>query len=97
MDIAAKKHYFFLLQNPTSPEHICDVDGPNAACLASKSEIIELQPPRVKVKRLTGAGDVLMASHIAKVLKGEDNVVAFKYAIEQTSKFISEGLTNETN
>ncbi len=72
-------------------------DGPNAACLASKSEIIELQPPRVKVKRLTGAGDVLMASHIAKVLKGEDNFVAFKYAIEQTSKFISEDPINETN
>ena len=72
-------------------------DGPNTACLASKSEIIELRPPTVKVQKLTGAGDVLMASHIAKILKGENNYQAFKFAIEQTSKFISEDLTNEIN
>ena len=65
-------------------------NGEQAACFAKGTEIIEIKPPKVEIVKLTGAGDVLMASHIAKILNGCNNQDSLLFALEETSKFISE-------
>lgn len=70
-------------------------NGEKSACFANRSGIIEMKPPRVEIVKLTGAGDVLMASHIAKILKGFNNREALSFALQETGKFISEGFKDE--
>tara|TARA_B110000008_G_scaffold119133_1_gene121819 strand:- start:1596 stop:2471 length:876 start_codon:yes stop_codon:yes gene_type:complete len=67
-------------------------NGERMACFAQGNELIKLKPPTVKVSKLTGAGDVLMATHITKLLKRSSNYDAMSFALEETSKFISEGI-----
>jgi sugar/nucleoside kinase (ribokinase family) len=66
-------------------------NGEKSACFANGSEVVEVKPPKVKIIKLTGAGDVLMASHLAKTLKGFNNREALLFALKETGKFISEG------
>ena len=65
-------------------------NGENAACFGKGSEIIEVKPPKVEIVKLTGAGDVLMASHISKTLKGFNDHDALLFALQETGRFISE-------
>ena len=67
-------------------------NGERTACFAQGNELIKLKPPTVKVSKLTGAGDVLMATHITKLLERSSNYDAMSFALEETSKFISEGI-----
>ena len=67
-------------------------NGERMACFAQGNELIKLKPPTVKVSKLTGAGDVLMATHITKLLERSSNYDAMSFALEETSKFISEGI-----
>ena len=67
-------------------------NGERTACFAQGNELIKLKPPTVKVSKLTGAGDVLMATHITKLLERSSNYDAMSFALEETSKFISEGV-----
>ena len=67
-------------------------NGEGTACFAQGNELIKLKPPTVKVSKLTGAGDVLMATHITKLLERSSNYDAMSFALEETSKFISEGI-----
>ena len=60
------------------------------AGMINDEEIIKMRPPTVKVSKLTGAGDVLMASHITKLLERFTNYDAMFFALEETSKFVSE-------
>ena len=41
-------------------------DGPKAASVSSNGKVVSLDPPAVKVLRVTGAGDVFMAAHIGE-------------------------------
>ena len=67
-------------------------NGERTACFAQGNELIKLKPPTVKVSKLTGAGDVLMATHINKLFLTTSNYDAMSFALEETSKFISEGI-----
>ena len=44
------------------------------ACFAQGNELIKLKPPTVKVSKLTGAGDVLMATHILRTVLSYSNI-----------------------
>jgi len=67
-------------------------NGEKMACFAQGEEIIKMKPPTVKVSKLTGAGDVLMATHITKLLEKSTNYDAMFFALEETSKFVSEDI-----
>lgn len=64
-------------------------DGANPTSLADRDQIITRAPPAVKVVRVTGAGDTVMAAHISaenRGLRGED---ALDFALEAAAKYIS--------
>ena len=48
-------------------------------------------PPKVPVNRVTGAGDMFMAAHIAAELKGENAENALTSALAATASYISKG------
>jgi len=64
-------------------------NGPNAACVASSALLITQDPPPVEVSRITGAGDVFMASHMAAELRGQDPRAALASALEFAAAYIS--------
>lgn len=64
-------------------------DGPNPASVAVNGNVTTLPPPDVTVLRVTGAGDVFMASHIAAEIQGLINQDALQFALETTAKYIS--------
>jgi sugar/nucleoside kinase (ribokinase family) len=64
-------------------------NGPNAACVAEAGNVITQQPPSVMVTRITGAGDVFMASHMAAELRGEAPELALTSALNRTADYIS--------
>ena len=64
-------------------------DGPAPAAVASADGVFQGQPPEVDVKRVTGAGDVFMASHIAAELRGGAGQDALDFALDQTARYIS--------
>ena len=51
--------------------------------------VITLPPPEVTVLRVTGAGDVFMASHIAAEIQGLSDQDALQFALDTTAKYIS--------
>jgi sugar/nucleoside kinase (ribokinase family) len=61
----------------------------NMAGSATNIAAIEALPPNVDVKRVTGAGDVFMASHISAELSGLSQVDALQSAIQNTATYIS--------
>jgi len=63
--------------------------GANAACVASRTSLITQQPPQVPVSRITGAGDVFMASHMAAERQGHDSRAALASALHFTADYIS--------
>lgn len=64
-------------------------DGAKAAADASEAGIITRTPPQVMVTRVTGAGDVFMAAHIAAELRGADREAAFAAAQRTAADYIS--------
>jgi sugar/nucleoside kinase (ribokinase family) len=64
-------------------------NGPQAACAAEVGTVITQQPPSVMVTRITGAGDVFMASHMAAELRGEAPDLALNSALSRTADYIS--------
>ena len=64
-------------------------DGPNPASVALNGQVITLPPPEVTVLRVTGAGDVFMASHIAAEIQGLSDQDALQFALDTTAKYIS--------
>ncbi|MBR9864136.1 MAG: kinase [Rhodobacteraceae bacterium] len=64
-------------------------DGPNAAAVADANGVLSQLPPVVKVLRVTGAGDVFMASHIVAESRGLTGAEALDFALDYTSKYIS--------
>lgn len=64
-------------------------NGPNAACVAGEFGVITQTPPAVMVTRVTGAGDVFMAAHMAAEFAGEDQKTALNSALEYAADYIS--------
>ncbi|MEP3346141.1 MAG: PfkB family carbohydrate kinase [Litoreibacter sp.] len=64
-------------------------NGAETASLASGSVLLTLQPPKVQVKRITGAGDTFMAAHISAEAQGADAETALQTAMKATATYIS--------
>ncbi|MCP5088427.1 MAG: kinase [Rhodobacteraceae bacterium] len=64
-------------------------DGPNTAAVATKDGSQTKNPPSVKVLRVTGAGDVFMAAHIAAERNGLRSAEALEFALDHTAGYIS--------
>ena len=64
-------------------------NGGNKVTVAEKDNQISITPPNVDVVRVTGAGDVFMASHIQAELIGKQKETAIYFALNQTAKYIS--------
>ena len=64
-------------------------NGGNKVTVAEKDSQITVTPPNVDVVRVTGAGDVFMASHIQAELIGKQKETAINFALNQTAKYIS--------
>ena len=64
-------------------------NGGNKVTVAEKDNQISITPPNVDVVRVTGAGDVFMASHIQAELIGKQKETAINFALNQTAKYIS--------
>ena len=64
-------------------------DGPNLAAIADEDGVHAAVPPAVNVLRVTGAGDVFMASHIVAETRGMIGAEALKFALDHTATYIS--------
>ncbi len=64
-------------------------NGPNAACVGGEFGLITQTPPSVMVTRITGAGDVFMAAHMAAELGNEDQETALNAALRYAADYIS--------
>lgn len=70
-------------------ERVVITDGPNPASVGSGNNIYSATPPKVKVRRFTGAGDCFMAAFIAALGGGANNETALNRAIDYTADHIS--------
>ena len=64
-------------------------DGDQPAGIASAEGTLTGTPPTVEVLRVTGAGDVFMASHIAAEVRGQTGQDALDFALQSTATYIS--------
>lgn len=66
-------------------------DGAGPAAEGHEGRIVGRVPPQVRVARITGAGDVFMAAHIAAELRGLDGTPALEFALEAAAAHVGEG------
>ena len=64
-------------------------NGSENITLVDKGIFFSAKPPIVEISRITGAGDVLMASHIQAEMQGYKKLDAIHFALNQTAKYIS--------
>ena len=64
-------------------------DGGNSASIGYKGDVITQTPPEVLVTRVTGAGDTVMAAHIAAEIRGETSEQALNSALQAAATFVS--------
>jgi len=64
-------------------------NGANLAAIVDTDGLHTALPPTVDVMRVTGAGDVFMASHISAGAKGMVGADALNFALNQTAIYIS--------
>lgn len=64
-------------------------DGPNPVAVAAGAKLFSARPRAVKVRRVTGAGDVFMAGHMAAEARGAGPEEALDFALEMTADYIS--------
>jgi len=64
-------------------------DGANAASIACPDQVETRLPAKVRVARVTGAGDALMAAHIAAEFRGETGAAALQTALDFTARHIA--------
>lgn len=65
-------------------------DGGSDCALAGPEGLVHGSPPKVEVRRFTGAGDTLMASHIAAEMRGLEGAAALDAALARTARYVSE-------
>ena len=63
--------------------------GPKVSALADMTGCVRATPPTVLVSRVTGAGDTLMAAHIASELQGLRGAAALQYALNAAAAYVS--------
>lgn len=64
-------------------------DGPRAITDADRHATLTLPPPPVTVRRVTGAGDVFLATHLAAESRGLDRSAALLHALNAAALHIS--------
>lgn len=66
-------------------------DGGSSASEANAKtgDAITLEPPRVTVARVTGAGDTFMAAHIVAESRGDDRYSALAAALQAAASYVS--------
>ncbi|MFT6933122.1 MAG: pseudouridine kinase [Paracoccaceae bacterium] len=64
-------------------------DGAAAAVDATPDRMITRHPPKIRPKRITGAGDTFMAAHIAAESKGASADVALDTALAAAASYVS--------
>lgn len=64
-------------------------DGPRAAALADGGEVITCAPPPVAARRVTGAGDSLVAAHVAAEARGLAPAEALAAAVAAASAHVA--------
>lgn len=64
-------------------------DGDRAASEAGAFGVVTLEPPRVLVTRVTGAGDTCMAAHIAAEREGLSGAAALARALRTAAEYVS--------
>ena len=64
-------------------------NGARAASLAMSDKLLTFTPPKVQVKRITGAGDTFMAAHISAEAQGATPEAALQNAMTATATYIS--------
>jgi pseudouridine kinase len=70
-------------------DRVIVTDGANAVTDARRDQTVSAIPPRVMVTRVTGAGDALMAGHIAAELRGLGRAEALEAALQAAALHIS--------
>jgi sugar/nucleoside kinase (ribokinase family) len=66
-------------------------NGKNKVAMASEvTGVLSVTPPKIKVNRLTGAGDAFLAAHVKAEMLSYDAVDCLEFAVEQSAKYISE-------
>jgi fructose-1-phosphate kinase PfkB-like protein len=59
--------------------------------MASKATgVLSVTPPKIKVKRLTGAGDAFLAAHLKAEMLKYDPEKCLEFAVEKSARYISE-------
>jgi len=66
-------------------------DGPRAAADANEESVIVRAPPEVLARRVTGAGDTLLAAHVAAQLRGAGRIEAFEHALQAAARHVAGG------
>ncbi len=64
-------------------------DGPHDAALGDRMGVVKQRPPSVRLRRVTGAGDTFMATHIVAEHNGMSRLEAFTIALEAAAAFVS--------
>ncbi len=64
-------------------------DGAGEAALALGTDILTSAPPQVRPVRVTGAGDMLVAGHIAAELRGLDGPAALDAALAAAARHVA--------
>jgi sugar/nucleoside kinase (ribokinase family) len=65
-------------------------DGPRAVAELCKGAIFRLAPPPVSPRRVTGAGDALMAAHIAAEWRGAGRAEALAHAVAAAAAHVAQ-------
>jgi|TARA_Y100000991_G_C21972507_1_gene350209 sugar/nucleoside kinase (ribokinase family) len=66
-------------------------NGQNKVSMASKATgVLSVTPPKIKVKRLTGAGDAFLAAHVKAEMLKYDPEKCLEFAVEKSAMYISE-------
>ncbi|MEM6823734.1 MAG: PfkB family carbohydrate kinase [Pseudomonadota bacterium] len=64
-------------------------DGGRTAADCTRDRVTTATPPKVQVARVTGAGDTLMAAHIAAETEGQDPQMALECALAAAASYVS--------
>ncbi|MBZ0127482.1 MAG: kinase [Rhodobacteraceae bacterium] len=75
----------------TAPGRFLVTNGAGMAAFAAGDVLISARPPIVPVARVTGAGDVLMAAHVAAEFSGADPEAALAQALDAAAAHIAKG------
>lgn len=64
-------------------------NGEDRAAVASDAGLFQAVPPKVDVRRVTGAGDTFMAAHMAAEFHGADEEEALLAALDLAARFVA--------